>query len=300
MARKEGMKKRYIRNWSEYNERLVRRGEMYADLDFVENWDKEIEEQNAGKIGRPYTYPETFIKFSAIIYELFNLPYRQMEGFYRKLSKYIRKLKAADYTTLFRRMQKTNIEIPETLKDGAVIAIDSTGIKVTNRGEWVREKWKVHRGWLKVHIAVEVKTKKILGIEITDERVSDSKMFRNLISKAEKKAKIEKVLADGAYDTRDNFNLLEKKGIEPGIKIRKNANPRARGSSYRKKCVRELKEIGYEKWKEQHDYGKRWAVEGVFSSVKRIFGESVRAHSHTSAIQEAKRKFIIYNTLLNM
>ena len=136
MAQKDGMKKKYIRNWSEYNERLVRRGEMYIDLDFVENWDKEIEEQNAGKIGRPYTYPETFIKFSAIIYELFNLPYRQMEGFYRKLSKYVRKIKAADYTTLFRRIRRINIEIPETLKDRAVIAVDSTGIKVTNRGEW--------------------------------------------------------------------------------------------------------------------------------------------------------------------
>ena len=52
-----------------------------------------------------YIYPETFIKFSAIIYEIFHLPYRQMEGFYRKLSHYINKIKAADYTTLFRRMQ---------------------------------------------------------------------------------------------------------------------------------------------------------------------------------------------------
>ncbi len=113
-------------------------------------------------------------------------------------------------------------------------------------------------------------------------------MFSSLIEQAEKKAKIEKILADGAYDTRDNFNLLEKKGIESGIKIRKNANPRARGSSYRKRCVRELKEIGYEEWKERHDYGKRWAVEGVFSSVKRIFGESIVTHEY--AIHKAKRK----------
>ena len=41
-----------------------------------------------------------------------------------------------------------------------------------------------------------IKTKKIPDIEITDERVSDTKMFRYLISQAEKKAKIEKVLAD--------------------------------------------------------------------------------------------------------
>ncbi len=109
---------------------------MYIDLDFVERWDEEIKKRNDGKRGRPYLYPETFIQFSAIVYEIFRLPYRQMEGFYRKLSKYIRKIRAADYTTLFRRIRRINIEVPEALKDGAVIALDSTGIKVTNRGGW--------------------------------------------------------------------------------------------------------------------------------------------------------------------
>jgi len=34
-----------------------------------------------------------------------------------------------------------------------------------------------------------------------------------------------------------------------------------------------LKELGYDEWKKKHGYGKRWAVEGTFSAVKRIFGE---------------------------
>ena len=34
------------------------------------------------------------------------------------------------------------------------IAIDSSGIKVTNKREWIRHKWKVKRGYLKMHIAV--------------------------------------------------------------------------------------------------------------------------------------------------
>ena len=60
---KEQKGKKYIRNWSEYNERLVRRGEMYIDLDFIEGWDEEIKKQNEGKKGRPYLYPESFIMF---------------------------------------------------------------------------------------------------------------------------------------------------------------------------------------------------------------------------------------------
>jgi hypothetical protein len=32
------------RNWKEYNEKLVKRGEFYLSLDFVESWDEEFEE----------------------------------------------------------------------------------------------------------------------------------------------------------------------------------------------------------------------------------------------------------------
>jgi hypothetical protein len=67
-----------------------------------------------------------------------------------------------------------------------VIAVDSSGIKVTNRGEWMREMWKIHRGWIKVHQAVNVETKKIVGIEVTDEIVSDGAEFNSLVTQAEK------------------------------------------------------------------------------------------------------------------
>ncbi len=54
-----------------------------------------------------------------------------------------------------------------------IIAIDSTGIKVTNRGQWMRDKWNVNnkKGYLKIHVAVDIKTKKILSIKVTDEHV---------------------------------------------------------------------------------------------------------------------------------
>jgi hypothetical protein len=50
------------------------------------------------------------------------------------------------------------------------IAADSSGIKVSNRGEWIRHKWKVKRGFIKVHIAVDTRTKQIIAMEITKER----------------------------------------------------------------------------------------------------------------------------------
>ena len=34
------------RNWQEYNETLVKRGEMYLTFDFLEHWDKDLEKLN--------------------------------------------------------------------------------------------------------------------------------------------------------------------------------------------------------------------------------------------------------------
>jgi len=44
------------------------------------------------------------------------------------------------------RLKKLNIQLPSDLGGDLIVAIDSTGMKVTNRGEWIRHKWKTHRG----------------------------------------------------------------------------------------------------------------------------------------------------------
>ena len=53
-------KKRKI-NWSEYNESLVRRGEVMFDIDFLENWRTELKVMNKGKEGAKYLYPSSLI-----------------------------------------------------------------------------------------------------------------------------------------------------------------------------------------------------------------------------------------------
>ena len=59
-----------------------------------------------------------------------------------------------------RRINKLDIQVNNNKLGGndVVIAIDSTGIKVTNRGEWMRHKWhcKSGKGYLKIHVAVDI------------------------------------------------------------------------------------------------------------------------------------------------
>jgi hypothetical protein len=282
------------RNWKEVNAQLVRRGEFYLDLECVKNWQRELKQMNRKKSGAPYKYPNTFILFASVIYSFFHMPYRQLEGFIDKLGTYIPGLIAADYTTLHRRISKLALQIPIPDED-VVVAVDSTGIKVTNRGDWMREKHgKVRRGWLKVHIAVDVESKKLLSIEVTNETTGDSEVLRPLL----KDLNIKDGLMDGAYDTKDAFNFLKEKGVDcPGIKIRENAVVGDEPSP-RSNAVLDFKKNGYNGWKQMHQYGRRWEVEGYFSSVKRIFGETVRASSIIGMISEIKRLFILYNIII--
>ena len=99
------------RNWPEYNAQLVRRGEFYLDLQCVKNWNSELRKMNRKKSGAPFKYPNAFIFFVAVIYSFLRMPYRQIEGFIGKISKYEPGLVAADYTTLFRRISKLALQV---------------------------------------------------------------------------------------------------------------------------------------------------------------------------------------------
>ena len=127
-------------NWRNYNESLVKRGEVLLDFDVIDNWHAELEEINEGKKGRKFVYPDSFIKLLGYMRAYFHLPYRQTEGIVR--SHAANTLPSIpDYSRICRRINKLNIKINDdddenksSLNDDYfVIAIDSTGIKVTNR-----------------------------------------------------------------------------------------------------------------------------------------------------------------------
>jgi len=85
----------------------------------------------------------------------------------------------------------------------------------------MREKHGAERKcWIKVHVAVDVETRRPITFEITDERTSDQVMVKPLLDKV----KVKDALMDGAYDKEDVFKFMKGKSVKmPGIKIRKNA-----------------------------------------------------------------------------
>jgi hypothetical protein len=93
----------------------------------------------------------------------------------------------------------------------------------------MQDKWhlKKKKGYLKIHIAVDVKTKEILSLEVTDEKVHDgrkimSKLIEQILENSNN-IKIKSALGDGSYDSNENFKYLHNKRIRPAIKVRKNS-----------------------------------------------------------------------------
>jgi hypothetical protein len=228
------------------------------------------------------------------------------------MSALIKELKeeVPDYTTMWWRrvvrikVQELNSEVnPEKIEDVITIAVDST-VNVTNRGEWIRDKWKKRRGFIKIQVAVNIKTKKIVSMEVTKEDVVDGKMLKPLtrqavlITSSSSCTTISRVVGDGAYDSKDNFRYLDRMGIEPVIRVRKNSSTKASGCMSRKIVVIEqLKDM--KQWKKKHGYGMRWMAESVFSSIKRTFGEYVSFVKWDNIVNELLLKASLCNMFMS-
>ena len=125
-----------------------------------------------------------FIKLFGYMGPHFHLLYRQTEGVVREHAANTLP-SIPDYSRICRRINKLNITISSDDEssvhtDNFVIAIHSTDVKVTNRGEWIRHKWNVKRGYLKIHV---VERKRILSLHVGSEQVHDGNVLPKLISR---------------------------------------------------------------------------------------------------------------------
>ena len=274
--------------WKEVNARYVKEGEILIDSALIGDWWTELTVMNKGKEGHPYEYPKTFFRWVSLLRSVFRRPYRQLQGFLKSLSRYLPIPFVPDFRTIHRRIRELGLDIVTELanpNNNMVIGIDSTGIKVANRSEWLRHKWKVHKGWLKLHVAIDIKTHNVISVELTTEETGDAIIAEHMLKDIIEKSSFKKLLADGAYDKNNIFDILKKKQIEPAIRIRKDAVSN-KGSKLRRKEVRLRFNLGEDKWKKEKEYGERWNVEIWFSAYKRRFGEIVRASSWKGMVNE--------------
>jgi IS5 family transposase len=288
-------------DWQKIDEKLIRRGELILDTDLLEHHEEELKAVNRGKNGRPYRMAASYIQLLSAVRYLYQMPYRQLEGFTRTLHKLVPALPTGDYSGLRIRILSLPVDPYRSLRETnepVSIAVDSTGIKVQKAGGWIERKHGKKKRYVKLHFAVNTVTHEVVAMEVSTDDVHDVKALPGLVEGAERNVRVAKLYGDGAYDSGDAYRLLEGRGIEPVIKPRRNARLDT-GPPARRRAVSQIREVGYEAWARITGYGRRWAVETAYSTFKRLFGELSLARSFENIARELAGKVALYNVLVN-
>ena len=295
------------RDWPRYNESLVVRGEFYLDLGPFRTWTQELATMNRGKRGGQYQIPNSFVRWLVIWKQL--LDYRGLEGITRKLAELGLIPTYPDYTTIWHRIHGLTPTLKMPQYSELELASDGTGMKTSNAGEYRIFRYgdpeAKQRKHLVVVITADVKRKKVVGIEVHIEGKGHSESrtaAAHVRATAERGYRVRKFYGDGAYDTNDMFVALHQTGTEPAIKIRKTATSKIRNNRHgvkaRRRAVREYQALGYTEWAAQKQYGLRWpGTEGIFSAVKRKFGENVVSRSPRGLVAEGYQRIWAYDEL---
>ncbi len=154
-----------IRNWSEYEAGLKKRGDLTIWLsdDALDAWRAPAE----GRPGAQRTYSDVAIEAALTIRMVFHLPLRQTEGFLRSLAQLLEiDLPIPDHTTLSRRLKGLRpTRLPRLPRDRPIhLLIDSTGLRI-HVGHMRRPPR--NRAWRKLHLAVDADTGEILASDMT-------------------------------------------------------------------------------------------------------------------------------------
>ena len=318
------------------NEKYIRRGQALIIRDDPERC-IEVKKANFHKVGAPFQYADSFFAALAAVKSMIHIPYRNLMGMIMEV---LKDEKVPHYTTIYRRIQSLDVQtnggtVTVTGGKGTAIrfAVDSTGLKQHNRGEWIRQRWKVRRGFVKMHVLVDVDTKKILAVRVTDDRTGDSPMFipllddtlENCVRAADPASESGhangstkcSMYGDGAYASRDNLKACKERNVTPLIKLKVSSTPKGKGAgdvwgtavrdqfggsdpNRVKWLPDEEKKDNQKEWKARVEYGKRWIVEIVFSAFKRMFGEHLYSLKWKNMIQEVNLKVSTYNKLIDM
>lgn len=295
-----------VTNWRQYNESLVRRGDVtvWFSEDALESWEHP---NDSTKVGRPFVYSDTAIECLLTIRELFKLPYRQTEGFGRSLAELLQvEVAIPDFTSLAKRAAGLGVSLDVTRKRGPIdIVVDSTGLKVFGEGEW---KMRAHgkskrRTWRKVHLSVNPDTGEIEAEVLTENSGHDADQAEALLDQIDRPVKI--FYGDGCYDKWKVYGALDARDIQPVIPPRHDAKIKQHGNTSgeplpRDEAIRGIRRWGRRRWKQEVGYHRRSLAETVMFRLKQTFGDRLKNRNLDNQKTESRIRCKILNRFAHL
>lgn len=301
------MKTKYrIRNWSEYDAALKKRGSLtfWVSEEAIEQW---LETKKTGKRGASRTYSDRAIEVMATLKGLYQWAGRQIEGFVESVFSLMNiTVDVPDHSTLSRRMKTLEIEIPVQPQGKARhVVIDSTGVKVYGEGEWKTRQHGVskRRTWRKLHLALDESTGEILAVVASGNDTADCEVLSLLLEQIEDE--IEQVTADGAYDTRNCYEDIEQRKAKAVIPPRKGAKIWVHGNTkaqrhQRDENLRQIRGKGRKRWKQDSRYHRRSLAETGMFRFKTTFGDRLSARNFDNQATEMFVKCAALNKMIQL
>ena len=104
----------------------------------------------------------------------------------RGLSEYVRIVEEIHFTHIRRRMIKIKPSIgnDSDTKEPITLVVDASGLTVSKKGDFIEERWiRKKKEFIKLHIAADAKSKKVVSFRITRGNVHDAKILFQSSSK---------------------------------------------------------------------------------------------------------------------
>lgn len=261
---------------------------------------------NTEKVGPPFRVPDIVIEWGMMQVSGHGIGYRTAA---RRISRRMERmgLPGISPSQFWKRAGRIHLHDGTTdVTDGRVMAfgaggvgprpvaitvvIDSTAMSPDRPAGWKVTKWDGGRvrGWYKLHTAVDADTGHILAYVVTEPYYNDALAFDRLVDTVLGAGHtVARILADAAYDVKENWRRMESMGIGFVANInavfdptkRGYASGRFRGCAVRARHVLRIHEVGRAKWREEVSYSRRWRVEATYGDLKRMFGDTLRARA---------------------
>lgn len=187
----------------------------------------------------------------------------------------------------------------------STFAADSTGFGTRQFYRHFTAKYgkeMVAHDWLKLHALIGTKTNVIAAATVTDRNANDSQQFAPLMETGASVFTLGEITADKAYGSRKNVALSAALGATPYIALR--AHSQATAARVFNEPSKNLDSMAwrwlYHFYNLHRDdflarYHARSNAESTFSSMKRVFGDTLRSKTRDAQNNELLLKVIVHN-----
>jgi len=177
-------------------------------------------------------------------------------------------------------------------------AMDGSGFGSYQYERWMRVRFgaeKNKRGWrnyVKLHISCGVNTQIITAAEVTHGNRGDSPQLPYLVKQTSANFNAKKYLADKAYSSRKNFQIIRELNALPFIPFKSNSTAKKRSCPIWHAMFHYFTD-NQEDFK--YHYGQRAQVESCFSRIKRNWGEFLKSKTFEAQQNEVLLKCLCHN-----